>query len=250
MNEISNALNIVYEAEGKLEQKGPWTPRASGCGGCLREMAHLAAGFVPRPPSPESLRVFELGHQRGAELGRRLKAIWPDAMLELDVRIRYPGSIEYMSGHVDAWIPSTSTIVDFKTTGAYKAGLLLSGLEGPGEEYELQLQAYRHGVAAFAGIAPQSIKCLLVYEVKDSDARKGVTAGQFLEVEVPWTSDLEARFQLRLAALGALVRDQAAGTVDPLAAPGMPKGHWKCKTDAGGRPLYCRIGPTIGKCHQ
>jgi hypothetical protein len=227
-------------------------------------MAHRLAGFEGRPDSPESLRVFELGHQRGAALEAVAKRCWPDAVLQLEVTIPIPGVERPMLGHLDLWIPSLRTIVDFKTAGGFKMGLLATGAEGAGEDYELQLQAYRHGVARNASVfvtaedgtehlvhgflAPEAIRCLLVFEAKDSDARKGVTAGQLVELEVPHTPELEARFQSRLAALSVMLQVHAAGRLDPKIIPGMPAKHWRCKTAKDGRPLYCSIGPTVGEC--
>lgn len=260
---IAERLSASYQEE---PEPGPWFPRASGCGGCLREMAHLAAGLTARPASPESLRTFELGHQRGAELARRAKAIWPDAECELEVSIPLPNSPHVMLGHLDLWIPSLRTIIDFKTAGGFKMGLLAQGKVGAGEDYEMQLQAYRHGVLhrawefslisspgeTYHGIYDaRSIRCLLIFEAKDSDARNGVTAGMLHEVEVPHTAELEARFQQRMSALAAILRDRDAGTLDPTSAPGVwgTKGDWRCKQDrTTGRPLYCKVGPEVGKC--
>lgn len=250
---IADALNRAYTYPAKVET---WRPRASGVGGCLRAMAHLAAGVTPRPDTPESERVFELGHQRGAELARRAKEIWPDAELELEVEVPLPDTSYRMRGHLDLWIPSLRTIVDFKTAGGFKMGLLAKGTEGAGEDYELQLQAYRHGIVdrtepwAFQGVAQlQDIRCVLVFEAKDSDARNGVTAGQLIEVEVPHTDELEQRFQTRLRALADILRQRDSGTLDPKSYPGMPNpsGHWRCK-EKDGRSLYCSIGRKVGEC--
>ena len=268
-NGIAAALNAQYTAEAK-PQTSPWFPRASGCGGCLREMAHRLAGFEGRPDSPESLRVFELGHQRGAALAAASKAVWPDAVTcncgttdweckpgcASELQVGIPGLDRPMLGHLDLWIPSLSTIVDFKTAGGFKMGLLAAGEEGAGEDYEMQLQAYRHGVSLsyftkFDGalsLPVEAIRCVLVFEAKDSDARKGVTAGQLVEVEVPHTPELEARFQARLASLAAMLHAHEVGLLDPKTVPGMPAKHWRCRTAKDGRPLYCSIGPTVGQC--
>ena len=260
MPTIAERLSESYREDPK---PGPWFPRASQCGGCLREYSHLAAGFPARPPSPESLRTFELGHQRGAELARRAKEIWPDAELELEVQVPLPDSPYVMFGHVDLWIPSLRTIVDFKTAGGFKMGLLAQGKEGAGEDYEMQLQAYRWGIveadrADWKGepfedeppLGPEDIRCVLVFEAKDSDARNGVTAGMLHELDVPHTAELEERFQQRLRALAAILRDRDEGKLDPTSAPGVYgiKGKdWRCK-ERGGVALYCKIGPELGKC--
>jgi hypothetical protein len=260
---IAEKLNAAYAAEALAEAnkrlEDGWRPRASGCGGCLREMAHLAAGFQGRPNSPESMRTFELGHQRGIELAKRAKMIWPDAEVELEISVPIPGTNEVMLGHLDLWIPSLRTIVDFKTSGSFKMGLLVGGQEGAGEDYEMQLQAYRHGIwnrstgtsqdGSMLAFDVRPIRCILVFEGKDSDARKGITAGQLFELEVPHTEELEARFRARMAAIGEIVKAERAGSLDPTKFEGKPKGHWKCSVDKKtGQPKYCAIGPEAGRC--
>jgi hypothetical protein len=258
---IADRINAAYRAQllSESAQRGAWWPRASGYGGCLREHAHLLAGFEPRPTSPESERVFELGHQRGARLAQVARTIWPDAVCELEVEIPIPGHERPMHGHLDLWIPSERLIVDFKTAGGFKMGLLVTGAEAAGEDYEMQVQAYRHGIVSRVAqlcVGPNDdlhelhhIKCLLIFEAKDSDARKGVTAGQLVEVEVPHTEELEARFQARMKAIGEMLTAHNSGTLDPKAIPGMPdpSKHWRCKVKDG-RPLYCSIGPKVGQC--
>lgn len=252
MMNVAEKINAAYRAKlaAEANERQRWWPRASGCGGCLREMAHLLTGHAPKPTSPESERVFELGHQRGARLAEVAKTIWPDAVCELEVEVPIPGVARPMRGHLDLWIPSERLIVDFKTAGGFKMGLLVSGEEAAGEDYEMQLQAYRHGVDRIIGGDPalHQIRCLLVFEAKDSDARKGVTAGQLVEVEVPHTAELEARFQARMKALGEMLTAANSGQLDPKTIPGMPAKHWRCRTDKSGRPLYCSIGPTVGQC--
>ena len=254
---IADALNEAY-IQRQQQRPAEWWPRASGCGGCLREHAHLLAGVKGRPNSAETERVFELGHQRGARLAEVAKSIWPDAECELEIAVPIPGHERPMLGHLDLWIPSLRTIVDFKTAGGFKMGLLVTGAEAAGEDYEMQLQAYRHGIGnkavAIEGgrlrqARPEDLRCLLVFEAKDSDARKGVTAGQLVEVEVPHTEELEARFQARMKAIGEMLTAHNSGTLDPKAIPGMPdpKKFWRCKVKDG-RPLYCSIGPDVGQC--
>ena len=188
---------------------------------------------------------------RGEELERRAKAIWPDAEAQVEVSIPIPGISKPILGHLDLWIPSLCAIVDFKTAGSFKMGLLAEGKEGAGEDYEMQLHAYRHGVAAKAGIkAIEGIMGLLVFESKDSDARKGVHAGQLVEVEVPYSAELEERFQQRMMALGAMLKAKEIGALDPALIEGMPKDHWRCRMSKDKRPLYCSIGPITGRCHQ
>ena len=253
---IIEKLNEAYIKQGAQEAKDAegWFPRASGIGGCLREMAHKAAGFEQRPNSPETMRVFELGHQRGAKLAEVAKSVWPDAEAELEVRIELPDYPVPMLGHLDVWIPSERTIIDFKTAGAFKMGLLNEGgKEGAGEDYELQLQAYRHGVfwGQMSGGILSSIRCLLIFEAKDSDARKGVEAGQLAEVEVPYTEELEARYRARLEALVSILKARDAKTLEPTSVQGMPdpSKHWRCRMK-GGVSRYCSIGPILGKCSK
>jgi len=250
---FAKRLDELY-ASSQDARTAAWWPRASGCGGCMREMGHLLAGVPPRPNSPESERVFELGHQRGAKLAEMAKRIWPDAETEMEVSIPIPGVDRPMVGHLDLWIPSERTIIDFKTAGAFKMGLLAKGEEGVGEDYEMQVQAYRHGIVIednweLGDLDIADVRCVLIFEAKDSDARKGVTAGQLVEVEVPHTEELEARFQARMKALGDMLSAHADGKLDPKSLPGMPdpSKHWRCSMKDG-RPRYCSIGPRVGQC--
>jgi hypothetical protein len=165
-----------------------------------------------------------------------------------------------MEGTVDLWIPSLLTVVDWKTVSVF--GFSNLDVEGVSFDYQMQIHAYRHGIFAAdppcthpdlpgmtkclstLGVRRQDIRAVLVYEAKDSDARKGVKAGQLKEMEVPYTDELEARYQARLEALHGLKGR------DPFSVDGLPKDHWKCRTEKDGRPKYCPIGPVRGKCHQ
>jgi hypothetical protein len=100
---------------------------------------------------------------------------------------------------------------------------------------------------------------VLVYEAKDSDARKGVTAGMLVEQEITWSQELEARYQARLIELqGLLMGMEIAGPQENARAladlvPGMPpdskgKEHWRCRMKDG-KPLYCSIGTIRGNCN-
>ena len=278
---IADKLNELYAAQAAEEAKKPWYPRPSGLGGCLREFAWLLSGSEAEPRTPESMRLLELGKQRGEELERRCKLIWPEAETQVAVQIPVPWG--QMPGTVDLWIPSLRAIVDFKTAGAYSMGLIVAG-EKEDEGYALQLNAYRHGIAAkrpqkakpgisaaasammdfiesaspyelvgnnlCAGLEPQDIRTILVYEAKDSDARKGVTAGMLHEVEIPYTAELEAKYQARLKEIALLL--QLGKDLDPTLIAGMPpekgKPHWRCRLSEDNKPLYCSVGPIRGKC--
>lgn len=261
---IVEKLNEAYSAQAGEEAKRAFYPRPSALGGCLREMAWLLSGATQEPRTPESMRLLELGHQRGEELERRAKEIWPDAETQVKVEIPVPWGT--MPGTVDLWIPSLSTIVDFKTAGAYSMGLIVAG-EKEEEGYALQLNAYRHGLAARHGVYSNYlpgttykgidlsngyIRTVLVYEAKDSDARKGVTAGMLHEVEIPYTAELEQRYQKRLLDISLMLDMSKNGILDPTLIAGMPKDskgkeHWKCRMKDG-KPLYCSIGTIRGKC--
>ena len=252
---ISDRLNDLYSAQAAEEAKKPWYPRPSGLGGCLREFAWLLSGAEAEPRTPESMRLLELGHQRGEELEMRCKAIWPDA--ETQVQVSIPAPWGSMPGTVDLWIPSLRTIVDFKTAGAYSMGLIVAG-EKEDDGYALQLNAYRHGICGcmfhevHKPFLPEwltEIRTVLVYEAKDSDARKGVTAGMLHEVEIPYTAELEAKYQARLNEINLLLK---LDLLDPTLIAGMPsekgKPHWRCRLSKDNKPLYCSIGPIRGSC--
>ena len=244
---IAEALNAKY-VENELQQRfeRPWKIGPSNLGDCLRKTAFLLQGQSKvLPPPPESLRVFELGHQRGERLEELCKDIWPDARTQVPVRIM-AGKHE-IKGTADLWLPSKRLVVDFKTAGSYSAGLLSS--EGPSADYQLQVHAYRMGIAEAETIAPMMVTCLIVYEAKDSDARRGVKAGQLIECPVPWDSGLVERYEARLAELAKLMDLKESRKLDPFEVDGLPKNHWKCRNGADGQPLYCSIGSKQGRCH-
>lgn len=255
---IVERLNEAYGCKALDEAGSPWRPRPSALGGCMREAAFLLSGAEREPRSPESLRVLELGTQRGEALEALAKACWPDAEVQVPVSIPVPWG--QMEGTVDLWIPSLRTIVDFKTAGAYSMGLVVAG-EKQDEGYALQLNAYRHGIwqtmnglACIGDAQPADIRTVLVYEAKDSDARKGVTAGMLHEVEIPYTAALEEAYSSRLQSWKALLEAQRSGTLQPLDVKGVfgdgekGKPNWRCRCGPEGRPLYCSIGPVRGSC--
>ena len=268
MSEILDRIQEHYAKLALENSKEPWRPRPSNLGGCLREMAHRLSGMEPYPNSPESMRTFELGTQRGAALEEIAKA-WPFAQTQVEVIIDL-GFDEAeaaevlmpiaMPGHLDLWLPAERTIVDFKTSGVFGFSMEYDG------GYDLQLQAYRHGIVNMdvsfphwseGGVGAEfhdlsDIRCVLVYECKDSDARKGVRAGALKEVEVPHTEELEERYQRRLKEIRDMLLLKARGQLDPTLVAGMPrengKEHWKCKM-RDGMPMYCSIGTVRGKCN-
>lgn len=268
MSALLDRINEHYAKIALEDSKRPWVPRPSALGGCLREAAYRLSGMQPYPNSPESMRTFELGHQRGAALEEIAKS-WPFAQTQVGVEVDlgfgddereelFPlwskynlqtvGTVGRMIGSLDLWLPSERTIVDFKTTGVFGFAMDYDG------GYDLQLQAYRHGMLNFftgdnqPDVLLREIRCVLIYESKDSDGRKGVRAGQLKEVEVPHTDELEERYQAKLKDIRNLLLLKARGALDPTLVAGMPSGHWKCRNNDKGHPLYCSIGKTRGQC--
>lgn len=251
---ITAHLDAWYTQKGQAddarrrEEHGGYKIGPSNLGDCLRKTACLLSGMQPAPLSPEALRVFELGHQRGAALEAAAKDIWPDAQTQVPVRI--PLGKFHMLGTADLWIPSLRTLVDFKTIGSYGAGLL--DKEGVSLEYQLQVHAYRDALGNdLAGPLPEpsmssEIRAVVVYEAKDSDARKGVKAGSLRELEVPWTLELESLYQERLMLIEGMLLRREAGRLDPGDYDELPlengKESWKCK--------YCSIGKERGGCYK
>lgn len=262
MSELVAKLNAFYAAKGKRDQERRTEERVgykigpSGIGDCLRKHAWLMTGLEPLPLSPETVRTFELGTQRGEALEAACKEIWPDAQTQVPIRI--PLGRFTMTGTLDVWIPSERTIVDFKTQATFGYGLL--DTEGVSDDYALQIHAYRDGLwnqrgTLYEDSAPLSllhdareIRCLVVYEAKDSDARKGIRAQELKALEVPWTEALEERYQTRLREIEGMMLREEMGALDPTAYPELPlkagKKHWKC----GDR--YCPVGQTRGRCYQ
>jgi hypothetical protein len=258
---IAQALNEKYRAlSAKQEAERPFKFGPSSLGDCMRKQAFLLSGMQGDPISVEQARVFELGHQRGAHLEQLAREIWPDAISQVAVSI--PLGKFTLRGTCDLWIPSLLTVVDFKTAGAFGAGLLAT--EGVSEDYQLQIHAYRDGLASSylygsmmpeEAVDPSGIRGVIVYEVKDSDARRGVKAGSLIEMEVPWTEALEKRYQDRLLTIEGLMIRHDQGNLDPFQIPPLPlekgKKSWKCRVDEKtGKPLYCRVGPIRGRCYE
>lgn len=248
---IVEAVNAFY-AQQAAGSREPHRFRPSNIGDCLRKHALLLSGIEREPLSPETARVFEHGTQRGVRLEEIAKKIWPDAETQVPVSIPVPWGT--MEGTVDLWIPSLLTVVDWKTVSVF--GFANLEVEGVSEDYQFQVHAYRHGIVdanalriglVNTRIVPRfeavKVRAILVYEAKDSDARKGVKAGQLKEREVPFTEELEERYRARLEALHALKRK------DPFSVPGLPKTHWRCRNNAAGKPLYCSVGSIRGRCH-
>lgn len=237
---IAERLNDWYAAKGRRDQAergfkfGP-----SNLGSCLRQQAFLLSGMEPLPLAPEAVRTFELGHQRGEALEAACRELWPDAQSQVPIRIPI-GQFE-IRGTCDLWIPSLRTVVDFKTQATFGFGLL--DTEGVSEEYKLQVHAYRDAIA-IDGKA--GIRAVLVYEAKDSDARKGIRAQQLKELEVPWTQELEGRYQTRLREIEGMLIRKEQGTLVPKDYPELPLGangrqSWKCK--------FCSVGVERGECY-
>ena len=248
---IAEKLNEWYAAKGmqdqarRDEEHGGHKLGPSSLGDCLRKQAWLLSGLTPLPLTPENVRTFELGHQRGEALEAACKEIWPDAQSQVPVRIPL-GKFE-LRGTADLWIPSIRTVVDFKTQATF--GFALLDTEGVSEEYALQIHAYRHGIDLGGDWASSAkdIRALVVYEAKDSDARKGIKAQSLKELEVPWTEELEERYQRRLMDLEGLLIRKEQGILDPTTIPELPrdaKGYksWRCR--------WCSIGEERGGCYK
>lgn len=247
---IVEKVNLFY-AQRSLSSQEEFRIRPSNVGDCRRLTAHMLAGTEREPLSAETSRVFEHGHARGARLEEIARDIWPDAVTQMPIQVPVPWGL--MPGTVDLWIPSEKILVDWKTVSVF--GFANLEKEGVSEQYQLQVTAYRKGVyaacvAAGAGFAVEEIRTFLVYEAKDSDARKGVKAGALKEREVVYDEVLQVKYLARLEALAEIEKAKREGTLDPFAVPGLPKGSWKCKVDENQRPKYCSIGPVRGRCHS
>lgn len=257
---IVEAVDAYYSKLAEAPRE-PHRFRPSNLGDCLRKHALLLSGIEREPLSGETQRVFEHGHQRGARLEEIAREIWPDAETQVPVSIPVPWGT--MEGTVDLWIPSLLTVVDWKTVSVF--GFANLDVEGVSEDYQLQIHAYRHGINQWTPAgddyrkklgmpqdwACEKIRAVLVYEAKDSDARKGVRAGQLKEREVPFTDQLEERYANRLRHLANLRAQRDLGTLDPFLVPGLPSDHWKCRLEKDGlTPRYCAVGPIKGRCHE
>jgi len=101
-----------YEAELAGPSKfDPKEIRLSEAGQCLRRQTLRALGFVPVPPSPREMAIFETGHL--AE--ERITALWEGqfpGQTEREVLVQ----TEFGVGHIDLWIPPITHLVECKTT--------------------------------------------------------------------------------------------------------------------------------------
>ena len=76
---IASKLNEHYARKGvkdterRYQERGGFTVGPSSLGDCLRKTAWLLSGLTPEPLSPETVRTFELGHQRGEALEKACK---------------------------------------------------------------------------------------------------------------------------------------------------------------------------------
>lgn len=242
---IVERLQEWYSAKGRADQaERGFKVGPSNLGDCARKLAHLMAGMEPAPLAPEAVRTFELGHQRGEALEAACRMIWPDAQSQVPIRIPI-GRFE-IRGTCDLWVPSIRTVVDFKTQSMFGFGLL--DTEGVSEEYQLQVHAYRDAIGRelCERGENQPIRAVLVYEAKDSDARKGIKAQALKELEVPWTEELEEKYQQRLALIeGMLIRKEQNALV-PKDYPELPLNKngtksFKCR--------YCSVGLDRGGCY-
>ena len=174
--EANQILGILQGAYKRLRSdRHPWPLTGSAIGKCPRRLAHRLAGVQESPRSPESKRLLELGHQRGARLHDVLAGEMPQQVVCLD---EYPvwtpitsgqlaadvyakavaefplkprpylllDGIFSVKGHVDTLIvdEGEATMLDYKTISSYGFGKL--GKEPPSEEYRLQLMAYAAGL--------------------------------------------------------------------------------------------------------
>lgn len=246
---IVERLDEWYRAHGEESRKlEPFRFRPSNLGDCLRKSAHLLLGMEPKALEPENVRTFEKGTQRGERLEEVSRLIWHDSRTQVPVSMRFgPGEKWKIEGTLDLWIPDLDgrpAVVDFKTQATFGFGLL--DQEGVIETYALQIHAYRRmaGVLAFCRNVPrESVRAFVVYEAKDSDARKGIKDAKLKELEVPWTDELDAKFLSRLAEVAEIMESHQQIRLDPKKVPeGYVKGAWQCR--------HCSIGEERGGCFK
>lgn len=236
-------IEKLNEAYAKREEE-TFRLRPSNLGHCHRKLAWILSGIELPPLGSEIRRTFELGAQRGEALEAMAKEVWPDAMAQVPLSIKL--GADRLEGTCDLWIPSLSTVVDFKTIATF--GFSLLAKEGVSQEYKLQIHAYRQAIFD-AGMSmakhPAEIKAVVVYEAKDSDSRSGIKAQSLAEIEVPWTIELEKQYQDAILSFESMLIRKRQGTLDPRAYPELPLVNgahpWQCR--------YCPVGETRGECY-
>jgi len=270
-------INEAYENEPN--DRHPWPITPSQFGHCQRELALKLAGRESTPIRAESLRVFELGHQRGARLHEVLDgALGTEWSVLTEKRVLVPlpitgeeatdikvmadglfgakGSPVHvdrdtlcLSGSLDTLIwredRTRAIIVDWKTTSSFGFGKL--DKDGPDDGYCVQIHAYRKALLweNFIGTAPD---CYLIFEAKDGDARKGHVGGQLKAVEVPNDERTELLYRQAIDGIVEVLRSWMRGEAELVKEPftiggvsGKAKAlPWQCN--------YCPIGPVSGGC--
>lgn len=239
--------------------------RLSAVGDCPRKTAALLAGGPRRPIDGRQARVFSMGNERGEMFESMVCAHDPTASRQLEVSMPLAISaartqaivdacakfapidnarstvwvgdngILMVRGHLDLYVGSTNTLVDFKTTSGY--GFKSKQTEGADESYVAQVRAYGAAWWMTTGKLPN---LAIVYENKD-DSTLGVA-------DVPFSEALAAESVL---AYGKKL-DQIADSLiarDFTPAPAiyaesvLPDGGelpWQC--------TYCAVGPVAAAC--
>lgn len=266
--DIERLINSHYANLPKDRSDWPITP--SSFGACPRRLALALEGVPMAPPGPESARVFELGHQRGAALAEALSsrvlsqdAEWPawvpiglfgdEALRVYDKAHEYfPGApvhlrdgqlfIEGAADHVIHHNRAHVTLIDYKTAGGYGFGKLAT--DGVSIEYAIQVWAYRSSLLEIY----ETVDAFLVYECKDTNAAKGHVGGEIKAMRVEG-QDVEHAYEVTLSKIRRILVEWATkghAQVSPPYDIGGKSGRakelpWQCN--------FCPIGPVIGECY-
>lgn len=243
--------------------------RGSALGDCPRKLAALLSGLEPAPLSARTLRIFELGTDRGVALASHLSSaldlehdstereVWiPTAIAgeegqrivralearfgSTDPSVRVHDEQLQIRARIDLLIPLSDAqsvaVIEVKTKGSY--GFKLLEKEGVEQAYSAQVLGQVLGLAR-EGLHVE--RATVLYEDKDTQALAALdvdVSAQALEDFRTGTLH-EVEQVLRLAPWTEFERAPAVH-VERALAGGVKALPWQCN--------YCSIGPARGKC--
>lgn len=263
--DLAQALRQQYDLLAKSQSK-KFPVRASALGDCPRKLASLIRKVESDVPTERSMRIFEIGDQRGRALAqaaisaisephhalleyevhiptwlggdvaalvlRRADAEWEDHGLTIDGngRLRIRGRLDLAIFHGSGPLVD---VVDFKTTSDY--GFKQLGSSAADMRYTVQVLGYGRGLEEL-GFKVNSYQ--LLYENKNTCELKAV--------DVPATPENLALLDEKIAVAGDILVSWARGTAFDEAASAVyaegVQGYlpWQCN--------YCSVGPIRGRC--
>lgn len=281
-NEILEAIDRQYMAEHWLEEPdGRWPLRPSAGDQCMRATSiALLNPELERHRTPELLRQFARGHQRGWQLAKKLqKALKSDDRV-LSVEMEIPTVTEIpisfrpndpLDRHLDRWGEVVAgcrfrRIADDSIPTGYR-GVAVDGeadivvtlnnqerwLIDCKAEGAYSFSKDEPGYLAQQGLYAKAVsadRCFLLRECQEQDYRKGSIVGEHKLTELPHGSCLEAADRV-LEAWTDMLRDVRDGRSPLWGDPNTIHGdmEWKGKA-LPWRCNYCPLGKDAPVTHR